>query len=523
MAWTQVEKAAKNDKGEYMALVNGSWQPAEKAAKNDQGQYMAVLSSQQPSQIQPSPTGIFPQAVSGVAEGVADIAGMPVDTANAMANLAVAGYGMGRQLVGQAMGESPSEAASHAPDTTPASTIPGSSEWIKQKLMQTGMTSQAPQTTGEKVARGVGEFAGAAAVPVPTPKTSTLTNIPVAEKTASNLVQEMHKAGYILPPTQARPSILNRLLEGLSGKLQTAQQASGKNQAVTNSLVRKALGLSEDAPLTSATLSTVREQAGKAYGVVSNLTTPIQADEQYLKAISKLGGDFEAASKEFPDLIKTPEIDALTESLSKSSFSPKAAIEVVKKLRYEASKNIKNAIDPSKRALGYAQRKAAGEVDDLVERNLTANGQKDLATRYHQSREIIAKAHDVETALEETTQNVSARALGNLLKKGRPLSGELRTVGRMARTFPKATQDVEKIGSMPGLSPLDYGASLISFAAWHHPVAASMLVARPALRSLLLSKPYQEMAAGIPSYRLAEALQSHPGLPIALQHVVTNE
>ena len=41
--WTKVEGAAKNDAGEYQALVGGKWQPAIGAAKNDAGEYMALM------------------------------------------------------------------------------------------------------------------------------------------------------------------------------------------------------------------------------------------------------------------------------------------------------------------------------------------------------------------------------------------------------------------------------------------------------------------------------------------------
>lgn len=41
--WVPVDGAAKNDAGEYQALVGGKWQPAAGAAKNDAGQYMALM------------------------------------------------------------------------------------------------------------------------------------------------------------------------------------------------------------------------------------------------------------------------------------------------------------------------------------------------------------------------------------------------------------------------------------------------------------------------------------------------
>jgi|SRR5690349_3503254 len=48
--WIPVEKAQKNDAGEYRAFVNGQWVPALKAQKNESGQYRAVIQAPPPQQ-----------------------------------------------------------------------------------------------------------------------------------------------------------------------------------------------------------------------------------------------------------------------------------------------------------------------------------------------------------------------------------------------------------------------------------------------------------------------------------------
>jgi len=45
-------------------------------------------------------------------------------------------------------------------------------------------------------------------------------------------IQAARQAGYVIPPTQAKPTLANRMLEGLSGKITTAQNASARNQGV---------------------------------------------------------------------------------------------------------------------------------------------------------------------------------------------------------------------------------------------------------------------------------------------------
>jgi hypothetical protein len=70
-------------------------------------------------------------------------------------------------------------------------------------------------------------------------------------------VQAGQEAGYVIPPTQVKPSLFNRLLEGTAGKLTTAQNASFANQEVTNNLAKKALGMANDTPLTFENLDNI--------------------------------------------------------------------------------------------------------------------------------------------------------------------------------------------------------------------------------------------------------------------------
>jgi hypothetical protein len=77
--------------------------------------------------------------------------------------------------------------------------------------------------------------------------------------------REAQEAGYVIPPTQVKPSLLNRFLEGTAGKISTAQNASFKNQQVTNQLAAKSLGLPEDTVISPEILQNIRSTAGQAY------------------------------------------------------------------------------------------------------------------------------------------------------------------------------------------------------------------------------------------------------------------
>ena len=368
-------------------------------------------------------------------------------------------------------------------------------------------------TTPEGIGKGA-EFVssalvGARAVPNPTAAAQAPAGFarPAANMT-QQVLREGRQAGYVAPPATApNPSVLARTMEGVAGKLSTAQSASTRNQAVTNRLARRAVGLADNAPLTRESLSAVRAQAGRVYEQIAR-SGDIAADSQYIDDLAQLSRNSDEIAKDFPELgaAASHEIRQLTDGLLKDRFAARSGMELLKELRKQASNNTTGAAaaDPAKRALGYAQREAASAVEDLVMRNLAARGNPQLAQAFNQARTTIARAHDVESALNESTGNVAAQTMGRLAKKGKPLSGDLEMIARFSRAFPKATQEVNQ--SFLGLSPLDYavgGLSTTAGLAAGHGMASVLpaLVlptARVGARAALMSGPMQRGAAGLP-------------------------
>ncbi len=305
---------------------------------------------------------------------------------------------------------------------------------------------------------------------------------------------EAHNAGYVLPPKMIsdKPGLIANTLAGWSGKIKTAQAASDKNQVITDSLAAKALGLGDDAALTPATFTKIRADAGKAYKAVSEAIPAISADQDYLEAVANLGRPgAEAAQRAFPNITKNQGIIDLQDELSSvNQFPTGAGIEIVKELRSQSAANMKNALDPSKQALGYAQRQAADAIDDLVERNLAKGGQGDLAKEYQAARVQIAKSYDVEGATNPATGHVDAQKIAKLAAKGKPLTGELATIAKVAQAFPKAMQSAAKFGETEPVSVLDLGASAVAAAHGNFGVGA-VLLGRPIGRAAVLSKSTQ--------------------------------
>jgi hypothetical protein len=323
-----------------------------------------------------------------------------------------------------------------------------------------------------------------------TTKAAERTAAQTANAARDATVREAQAAGYVLPPTHIKPSLLNRAAEGFAGKLTTQQAAAVKNEPITQSLAKKALSIPDDVPLTVDTIKGVRGIAGQVYEQVKRLG-PVQADDVYMNSINGILGEYRSLVAEFPsqkvgmhgmDLIET-----LAKDLSKPSFSSSNVVELVKRLRHDGFKNVRN-MDPEKATLGRIQVKAQEALEDLIERNLAG---KDMSLEtFRRARTLIAKSYTVEKALEESTGKVVASKIGREFANGKPLTGELATIGKVAQAFPKAVQNVNT--SMPGLSPLDYFSGLVTGGVSGNPLAAATMFARPAVRSALLSKSTQK-------------------------------
>lgn len=299
-----------------------------------------------------------------------------------------------------------------------------------------------------------------------------------------NAAKQAYEAGYVIPPTQVKPTLGNRLLEGLSGKITTAQNASAKNAEVTNKLAAKALGLSEDVKLTPDVLEDIRKTAGAAYREVASL--PVKPAQE---------------ANSLMNIPATPEINP-----SKMVFD-------LRKARNDATawyNSYGRTADPESLAKAQAAKNLATELEGTLESYAKSLGRDDLVSDMAKSRELIAKTYSVEKALNTTTGNVDAKNLAKQLGKGKPLTGELKQAAEFAARFPKAAQTIEGMGSLPQTSPLDWAAFGGIGAATANPLMLLGVGARPAARAAVLSNPVQRGLQNAPSQvppQLIEALR----------------
>lgn len=309
---------------------------------------------------------------------------------------------------------------------------------------------------------------------------------------------EAAKAGYVIPPSDIRPQgAAMEALGGLSGKVKTAQEASSRNQGITNDLAKKALGIAPDQPLTRDALDTIRANAGKAYDAVAS-SGLVQPGPAYEAALDKIAAPFQKASQGFPGAKPNPIISEI-DGLRSQSFDAGSAVEKIKELREAADK----AYATRDKSAGKALKSAAGALEDALDEHLQKIGApSDLLDAYRSARQTIAKSYTVQNALNNGTGDVSAPALANQLKRGKPLSGELGTIANAGEAFPKATQALKE--APKAVSPLDW-----AFAAGRgNLLDLASLGVRPLARSVVLSGPVQRAALQQPSNALIDLLQS---------------
>lgn len=312
---------------------------------------------------------------------------------------------------------------------------------------------------------------------------------PVQNEGLKKIAQELSKEGLTIPISHVRPGGVNSVLESLGGKTMTEQKMSLNNREMINKLAKRAIGISDDSPLTDDVLNGIKKKAGETYETLKQAGT-FSADKQFAKELADAGGGYRAFVKEFPELANK-EVDNLLAAFNKPQMSANGLVEGVKKLRFDAGKNMKS-MDPDKVALGRVQRNITEAVEDLMERNLSKRGMKDIMDKFRAGRQKYAIASTIQEGLDDAG-NVSSTAVAKMMDKfkGKTASKEMGIIAKMGANFPKAAQDIKR-SMLPG-SPLDWALGGSLSAITEDPKYMALLAVRPAARALISSKPYQKM------------------------------
>ncbi len=241
--------------------------------------------------------------------------------------------------------------------------------------------------------------------------------------------------GYQIPPATINPSLWNRAKESLSGKIATQQLMARNNASVSDRLARQAAGLSPDEEITADSLNAARERLAGPYREVAALP-----DKQQVTARSGY------TDWENPVQAQKP-------------YDPAQALRDLQQARADAKLLWKKHAgpggqSPESREAAKAMTDKAESLESGLEDYAIRNGKPELVQRLREARTALAKNFNVEDAMIEGGGSVDARVIGRMDQNGKPLTGELRTMGDFANNHPKLTQPDKLIGS-PGVSRLD--------------------------------------------------------------------
>lgn len=455
--------------------------------------------------------------LQGPAEAIGGLAmSLPVAAASGIAGLAGAAL-PGPQGQGAAWVEKTQQALTPKMETKVGQFLTDIASWPMEKLAEFSkyLGNKTLDATGSPLAATAVETAIQAAplglMKAPLGESAKTAAERAGAKSRNSLVDaaavNAKDAGYVLPPTQVNPSYANKAIEGMGGKIKTAQDMSLVNQDVTNKLVRQNFGLDPNAPITPDLLGSVRKSAGEKYEVVRGSGT-VLASPEYSAALDKIAEPYAKVAQDFP-AAKREDVLQKVRGLRVNAFDAGSAVDQIRMLRNDAD----IAYNGKDKVLGGAYRGLANALEEELGRHLERTGAPpEVLADFRDARKTIAQTYAVEKHLSPTG-NVNAVGMARDFQKGTPFTGDLESVARFGANFPKVARMPEKIGGVP-MSPLDMATSLLARAAMSAGAGAAAYgtghaaltpialapFARPLLRAGMASKPYQSFMVNPPSY-----------------------
>jgi hypothetical protein len=404
-----------------------------------------------------------------------------------------------------------------------ASFVPGGQTFAGSMVGGAVLGAMEPTATGESATRNMAFGAGGAGLGYGAGKlvgktVDTLAARSQAKAAANSLTDAntaaAREAGYVIPPSQSNPNSLtaNTLDILAGGRPKMAQAASLKNQGTTNNLAAKALGLPENTPLTGDALTQVRQAAyNQGYAPIANVGT-ITPGAAYTQALDAIEAGAKGAARSFPatshGMHSAPTVSDVVGQLRVNQFDAGDALSMIQVLRNQADV----AYRAGDNMLGKANKQAASALEDAIENHLSSNGVNDALKSFRDARKLMAKTFTVQKALNSETGDVSAKVIAGELKKGKPLTDELLSIGKMGQLSPKNVQPMAY--NTPGASQLETFGSAGAALGTGNPWMLGIPFARASLRNTLLSKPVQGMMPS-PSYGMFQNVtpQMTQGLP----------
>jgi hypothetical protein len=244
--------------------------------------------------------------------------------------------------------------------------------------------------------------------------------------------KEAQRLGIVINPVDIQPGVATRTLAGMAGE-RGKQTIASTNQQQVRKVALKDLNLPETTQLTNRdAFAKAREQLAGPYNEVRKLPT-LTADQAVKTQLDSLRPD--------PSLIGSDRYAAsingiIDDALVKvdAGLTGNQLLENVRTLRQRARKTYDNK-NADLAALDVADTNlaVANALESMIESNIS---NPKLLSQFRDARQKMARTYVYENATDFNTGLVDPKKLSRITAKDNVLTGDVKSLGRIAGNFP---------------------------------------------------------------------------------------
>jgi hypothetical protein len=289
----------------------------------------------------------------------------------------------------------------------------------------------------------------------------------------TKVLKESSAEGYVVTPSKVKNSSKKDLAaESTAGKFQSEEMARFKNQEITDKLVKKYLGLTDDASLDKDAIDLVRKKHGSAYN-----------------NIEKLKGKVDVKTTGTGGLYNKPQTTKTI--IHRDGKDILEDIKTARDAERELWKNYRFGTNAGKTEQLNEARKKTDEVIQLekeLDGLLAFHKKPELANKLKKARQDIAKVYLVDDAMTATGR-VDATKFAKGIKK-KYMTGEAKKIAKFADQYPQLAKPPQS-QSLKDVTSLDLAFILQNLGLRNYKTAAAALM-RPLSKNRLFTKGAQE-------------------------------
>jgi hypothetical protein len=253
--------------------------------------------------------------------------------------------------------------------------------------------------------------------------------------------QTANQLGVKLNPVRSNPTTINKATTAIAGNRNLNAALSKDNVTRWNDIAKEDMGLPKQSVLDQAAFDTAKNTAAKPYEVIRKMGT-LAPNEAVLGEINSLKAPELIGGKEKAAAINAV-VDHAIQQVN-SGLNGDLVLKNIRDLRQDAQ-TIYRSDRPSviDKAAADARMGIANALENLIESNL--RNPKELSD-FQTARTQLAKIYDYERATNTATKQLDPNVVAKMLADGKPLTGKLAEIGKVAAIFPEIADVSRKSG-----------------------------------------------------------------------------